>query len=128
MQNYTKFQHLTEYAETLRKAGFTIIAPENSDYTWFWGMKDNKFFAVDADKFGAFNLSTDHKPSLQHGTGFRVYDRIYTPDVTHAERTLDRPSWANIYSGIKYYNSIEEFMQGHKWCKPYIVTDEETVS
>jgi hypothetical protein len=128
MRNYTKFQHLTDYAETLRKEGYTIMAAENPEYTWFWGMKDNKFFTVDADKHGLFNLSTDHKPSKGLGSGFRVWDRILNPDITHAEKALNRPSWANRYSGIKYYNSVEEFMVGHKWCKPYIVTDEETVS
>jgi hypothetical protein len=124
MKNYTKFEHLTKYGETLRENGFTIIAPKNSEYTWFWATKNNRFIAVDANKFGQFNISTKHKPSMTHGTGFGVCERITTPTLENAELALNKPAWTHRYKGVDEYVSIEEFMIGHKWCEPYIVIDE----
>lgn len=117
-----QIDQLTEFANELKKNGFTVLVSAKYPFEWLHYEKNGRFGTVSPDHFFNFNFGTVHKPCREAGTGFGT-DREAELTIKNAENSLSRPKEFSNYANIKYYSGIEDFINStnNKWAEYYIL-------
>ena len=121
---------LNEYADLLRRNGFTIIAVTKPGHS-FTFEKDGNFGNIEAGYFyrSMANFSTEHKPSKGNGSGFgfrRDLDRStaltlqnaidclkYASHATTARKAGFRTRSGEKAEPVKKWGSVQEYAESH---------------
>lgn len=118
--NTSIFHHndLKNFAELLLKNGYKVYAvppdDRSSSRTWLYFEKDGRIAYAQADYAASVHLSSVHKPSREHGTGFRMTELSIIPTLEDAEAALNcvAPTWCNrIKRTIQKYSSFAEYQK-----------------
>lgn len=106
--------NMQEYVELLIDNGFQVIMCEGAT-TYCHFSIDDKIGYVQADKYGKFKFSSEHKPCRSCGTGFSLGDDgTYEPKVEAAHNACNMhcPGWSRQHvKDIKKWKSLDEYME-----------------
>ncbi len=113
--------NLSEFAQTLKDNGFTVLVPKKYEFEWLFFFKDGNFGTVGPDSFYNYNFGTVHKPCRECGTG---YGMARETDLTIKNATdclIFAPSWAasSEIKAVMKYNTVDEFINSthNKWAE-----------
>jgi hypothetical protein len=81
-------QELSQFAQTLKDLGYTVIVPKKPEYDWFHVFKDGRMAYIEGSTRHGFNISSTHMPSRECGTGFSVHRNCATLEVESVNRAL----------------------------------------
>jgi len=117
------FRLLSEFANTLKDAGFTVIVSKNHPFEWLHFSKDDKIGTVGPNVFYSFNFGTVHKPCRGCGTGYGTGQAVELT-VENAEHALiHHPNWASLndIKAIRKYKDVNDFIShtNNKWAEYY---------
>ncbi len=98
--------------EAVKRAGFDVYlhSPEAS---WLIYTDGTRLAYLQNERFGGMSITTKHKPSSYHGTGFVMLESLDDNDLTREileQGFAIAPHWATHKSEVRKYRDFAEFL------------------
>jgi hypothetical protein len=101
----------------IEELGFSVYMRNENDTYLFYTDGANIGY-LQNNRLGGFSLSTVHKPSLNHGTGFVIMQGLEESSICHnilASAFVAFPDWARTMSPVRKWRDMAEYMSDNSF-------------